>query len=82
MSDYQDSNVFSGWGERDDWRDADQAEHDRADARHERFLDARDRDLPYLSLGTGETSAQLADGTTERRPRPSEYPDSPERAAA
>lgn len=48
-NDYQDANVFSGWGERDDWRLEDEREHEHADAKHERLLDTRDRDLPYLT---------------------------------
>jgi hypothetical protein len=47
MSDYADSNVFSGWGERDDRRLEDEREHDHADSKHQALLDRRDENLPY-----------------------------------
>lgn len=52
-SDYQDSNVFGGWGERDDRSLIDQAVHDRLDVAHEVFLDWRDENLPAPGLSTG-----------------------------
>ena len=67
-SDFQDSNVFGGWGERDDRSLIDQAEHDQRDVAHGRFLDDRDRDLPAPGMSTGLCSgcrgnAALPDGT-------------------
>lgn len=45
---YEDSVPF--WTERDDRALADQLEHDRLDAAHERRLDRRDRDLEMRTL--------------------------------